>query len=80
MAQTAVEQFWDEIAEILQFEESETVDKLNEAYQQAKQMEREQHGDTWDEAIKAHEKRGNVIARSICDFDEYYTQTYNQNK
>ena len=49
---------------------------LYEFYQQAKQMEREQHGDTWDEAIKAHEKRGNVIARSICDFDEYYTQTY----
>ena len=40
--QTAVEQFWDEIVEILQFDESETVDKLNESYQQAKQMEWEQ--------------------------------------
>ena len=77
--QTAVEQFWDQIAEILQFEESETVDKLNESYQQAKQMEREQHGDTWDEAIKAHEKRSNVIARSICDFDDYYNETYGNN-
>lgn len=50
--------------------------------EQAKQMEREQHGKTWDEAIKANENRGNVIARSICDFDDYYTETYgnNQNK
>ena len=45
----------------------------------SKQMEREQHGDTWDEAIKAHEKRGNVTSRSICDFDDYYTQTYGNN-
>lgn len=49
---------------------------------QAKQKEREQHGKTWDEAIKANENRGNVIARSICDFDDYYNETYdnNQNK
>jgi hypothetical protein len=51
-------------------------------FEQAKQKEREQHGKTWDEAIKANENRGNVIARSICDFDDYYTKTYgnNQNK
>ena len=44
----------------------------------AKQMEREQHGKTWDEAIKANENRGNVIARSICDFDDYYNETYSK--
>ena len=77
MPKTALETFWEQIPEILPFSvDSETAIKLYEKYQQAKQMEREQHGDTWDEAIKAHEKRGNVIARSICDFDEYYTQTY----
>ena len=38
---------------------------------QAKQMEREQHGNTWDAAIKAHDDRGHVYVRSTCDFDDY---------
>ena len=47
-----------------------------EAYQQAKEMEKEQHGATWDEAIKAHDDRGHVHARSIVDFDEWYNETF----
>jgi len=43
-----------------------------EALQQAKEMDKEQHGRTWDSAIKAHDDRGGVHARSIVDFDEYY--------
>lgn len=38
---------------------------------QAKQMEREQHFNTWDAAIKAHDDRGHVYVRSTCDFDDY---------
>ena len=30
------------------------------------------HGETWDAAIQDHEARGNNIARSIPDFDDYY--------
>jgi hypothetical protein len=41
------------------------------AFLRAKQMEREQHGNTWDAAIKAHDDRGHVYVRSICDFDDY---------
>ena len=37
----------------------------------AKKKEREQHGNTWDAAIKAHDDRGHVYVRSICDFDDY---------
>lgn len=37
----------------------------------AKETEREQHGRTWDSAIKAHEDRGRVLSRSLTDFDEY---------
>jgi hypothetical protein len=44
--------------------------------QQAKETEKQQHGNTWDQAIKAHENRGHVIARSLCDFDDYYNETY----
>jgi phosphoenolpyruvate carboxylase len=35
------------------------------------QIERQQHGNTWDAAIKAHDDRGHVYVRSICDFDDY---------
>lgn len=49
-----------------------------EMIEQAKQMEKEQHGTTWDKAIDAHEKRGHVIARSWCDFDEYYNEKFNK--
>ena len=49
---------------------------LRELYAQAKEKEKQQHGNTWDNAIKAHDNRGHVISRSITDFDEYYTETY----
>ena len=47
-----------------------------EALQQAKEMDKQQHGRTWDAAIKAHDDRGHVHARSLVDFDEYYNETY----
>ena len=42
----------------------------------AKEMDKQQHGQTWDAAIKAHDDRGHVHARSLVDFDEYYNETY----
>ena len=42
----------------------------------AKEMDKQQHGQTWDAAIKAHDDRGHVHARSLVDFDEYYNKTY----
>jgi hypothetical protein len=50
----------------------ESLDKL---FEQAKEMEKEQHGTTWDDALKQVEKR-TVWARAMCDFDEYYEETY----
>jgi hypothetical protein len=46
-------------------------DFANKLLGQAKKMEREQHGRTWDAAIQAHEDRGHVLSRSLTDFDEY---------
>ena len=64
MAQTALETFWEQIAEILPFSlDSETAIKLYEKYQECKQMEREQ-------IIKAHDD-GDVWSGK-----KYYTQTY----
>ena len=52
--------------------------KPQDAFEKAKAIEKEQHGNTWDEAIDAHEKRGHVIARSLVDFDDYYNETFNK--
>jgi hypothetical protein len=49
---------------------------LKKLYQKAEEMEKQQHGATWDAAIKAHDNRGGVHARSLVDFDEYYEQQF----
>jgi site-specific DNA-cytosine methylase len=53
-----------------------SIEKIKELLEQAKEMEKEQHGNTWDEAIDTHERRGHVIARSLVDFDDYFNETY----
>ncbi len=68
--QTAVEWFYDKL------KNHEIQAEHFELYQQAKEMQKEQHGNTWDAAIKTHEERGKNIARSITDFDDYFTETY----
>ena len=74
MKLTAVEWL---INELVKFENGESEFFSDVAIKNhARRMEKEQHGNTWDAAIKAHEDRGGVIPRSICDFDEYYNGTY----
>ena len=71
--QTAVEWLIDEIEKLISitnFPKWETLKK------QAKQIENIQHGNTWDDAIQAHEDRGHNLVRSWCDFDDYFTKTY----
>ena len=70
MAQTALETFWEQIAEILPFSlDSETAIKLYEKYQEAKQMEREQIENAWH--------NGNLIETQehYCG-EQYYHETY----
>lgn len=49
----------------------ELFERQNSVYKIAKELEREQHGKTWDKAIDNFEKRAFVKVRAICDFDEY---------
>ena len=75
MAHTALETFWEQIAEILPSSvDSETAIKLYEKYQECKQLER----------VQLHKCasfwRGKECEIEKQIFDEYYTQTYNQNK
>ena len=44
--------------------------------EQAKAMEKEQHGETWDAALGAFDARGFNRVRAIVDFDDYYNETY----
>jgi hypothetical protein len=43
---------------------------------QAKAMEKEQHGKTWDDCITQFIARGFNTQRTVCDFDEYYAGNY----
>ena len=63
----------------LKFIDKNAYNELYEYYEQAKEMEKLQHGNTWDEAIDTHERRGHVIARSLVDFDDYFKETYESN-
>ena len=69
--QTAVEWFYDKIKGHFEHD-GDLLETLNFTLAVAKQKEREQHGNTWDAAIKAHDDRGHNYVRSICDFDDYY--------
>ena len=45
---------------------------IYEFIEQAKAMEKEQHGETWDAALIQVDKRGGVLLRALVDFDEYW--------
>jgi hypothetical protein len=67
--QTALETFWEQIAEILPFSvDSETAIKLYEKYQEAKQMEKEQIMEAY---VDGYESQAWVV-----NAERYYTQTY----
>ena len=46
--------------------------KWPDIVEQALEMDKKQHGDTWDAAIKAYRDRGHNVVRAIVDFDEYW--------
>ena len=49
-----------------------TWEDLDLLVKQAKAMEKEQHGETWDAALINVDKRGGVILRALVDFDDYW--------
>lgn len=44
------------------------------AIEKALEMEREQHGETWDAALIAVDRRGGVLIRALTDFDAYWAE------
>ena len=37
-------------------------------------LEKKNHGETWDAAIKAYRDRGHNVVRAIVDFDNYWAE------
>ena len=70
--QTAVEWLIHELGEYFPHE----VGRIELVVNKAKAMEKEQHGETWDYAMKNYDERGGVFARAWSDFDDYYKETY----
>ena len=70
LKKTAVEWFYDKIKSHFEHD-GDLLESLTFTMAIAKKKEREQHGQTWDSAIKAHDDRGHVHARSLTDFDDY---------
>jgi hypothetical protein len=69
--QTAVEFFWN----LLPFTvDTETGVKLLRAFEQAKEMEKEQHSDTWIDS-RVFDKGDDYIGKTKS-FDQYYNETY----
>ncbi len=76
MKQTAVEWFMDKIGEKQPngLYVIDTLDDVQNIYEQAKQMEKEQHADTWlYSRIESNDK--DYIGKEKS-FEQYYEQTY----
>ena len=78
---TAVERFINELrsGKKLQFEMTKCghlITEYDNIFDEILELEKQQHGVTWDAAVAAHDNRGHVQARSIIDFDEWYEQQF----
>ena len=45
----------------------------------AKEMQKQQHGKTWDKSMDNLDARGGNIVRAWVDFDDYYKETFGGN-
>ena len=72
MKQTAVE--W--LQNIWMNEPLWSYEKIQQWFEQAKEMERQQHGKTWDTALDKSEARAGNYMRAYGDFDDYFAETY----
>jgi hypothetical protein len=74
--QTAVEWLVEQIEahkiEIVYSDKIDSIKCLPSIVAQAKAMEREQHGETWDAALIQVDKRGGVLIKALVDFDKYW--------
>ena len=75
MKQTAVEWLYERLERMIPRTALYNIDK-EDYFNQAKEMEKEQHGKTWDTALDKYEVRAGNYMRAYEDFDEYYNETF----
>ena len=51
-----------------------------DVYQKAKAIHKEEHAQTWDDAMENMKARGGNDMRAWADFDDYYNEKYAGNK
>jgi hypothetical protein len=52
--------------------------ELDKAIKQAKKMQKQEHGKTWDAALSKYEIRASNYMRAYEDFDDYYDEQLKQ--
>lgn len=51
-------------------------EKLKKIEEQAKEMHKKEHGQTWDDAMENMKSRGGNDMRAWADFDDYYEEKF----
>ncbi len=51
-------------------------DAINRIVDEAKEMHKKEHGDTWDAALLQGSKRAGNFMRAYEDFDDYYQENF----
>lgn len=74
--QTAVEWLAENMWEHIEYKPTLEIQRIRKKIQQAKEMEKEQHGKTWDKSMDNLDSRGGNMVRAWVDFDEHYNETY----
>ena len=67
--QSSIDFFWNQLPEILPFSvDTETAVKLWGAFEQAKEMHKEEHRETWDECL--------LSSNPEKTFEDHYNETF----
>jgi hypothetical protein len=84
MKQTAVEWLSNQAYELFEQYSEGNFDRIQlnklmvDATNKAKEMERKEHGKTWDAALSKYEVRAGNYMRAYEDFDDYYDEQLKQ--
>jgi len=77
--QTAVQWFYDQITRT--YWDYMTTERQNELFEQAKEMDKKSHEETWDAAHQTGRFEGKGIAEeNYYTFEQYYNETYGGEK
>lgn len=74
--QTAVEWLWEQIDNTIPFQNIEASQIFNGLLEQAKELEKQQHEETWYDSTLQFDNAAQMTNKKL--FEDYYTETYKQ--